>query len=86
MQANTKEKICAIAGPEFGELQGRTIIIVRALYGLKSRVAGWHEHFANTFYDMNFMPSLVNPDVWLHPVVKPDGSQYYEYIFVYVDD
>lgn len=62
------------------------MIIVRALYGLKSSVAAWHEHFANTLYDMNFMPSLANPDVWLHPAVKPDGSQYYEYIFVYVDD
>jgi hypothetical protein len=86
LQATTKEKIYAIAGPEFGELQGRTMIIVRALYGLKSSGAAWHEHFANTLYDMNFKPSYADPDVWIRAAVKPNGFKYYEYIFVYVDD
>ena len=34
IQAYTKEKIYTIAGPEFGPLQGRILIIVKALYGL----------------------------------------------------
>jgi len=86
LQENTKEKIYAIAGPEFGEFQGRTMIIVRALYGLKSSGAAWHEHFANTLYDMNFKPSYANPDVWMRAAVKPNGFKYYEYIFIYIDD
>ncbi len=86
LQATTKKKIYAMAGPEFRELQGRTMIIVRALYGLKSSGAAWHEHFANTLYDMNFKPSYADPDVWIQPEVKPNGFTYYEYIFVYVDD
>jgi hypothetical protein len=65
LQATTKEKIYAMAGPEFRELQGRTMIIVRALYGLKYSGAAWHEHFANTLYDMNFKPSYTDPDVWI---------------------
>jgi hypothetical protein len=85
LQATTKEKIYAIAGPEFGELQGRTMIIVRALYGLKSSGAAWHEHFANTLYDMDFKPSYADPDVWMRAAVKPNGFKCYEYIFVYVD-
>jgi hypothetical protein len=86
LQATTKEKKIAIAGPEFGELQGRTMIIVRALYGLKSSRAAWHEHFANTLYNMDFKPSYADPDVWMRAAVKPNGFKYYEYIFVYVDD
>jgi len=85
LQATTKEKKIAIAGPEFGELQGRTMIIVRALYGLKSSRAAWHEHFANTLYDMDFKPSYADPDVWMRAAVKPNGFKCYEYIFVYVD-
>jgi hypothetical protein len=86
LQASTKEKIYAIAGPEFGELQGKTMIIVRALYGLKSSGAAWHEHFANTLYDMKFKPSYADPDVWMRAATKPNGFLYYEYIFVYEDD
>jgi len=86
LQENTKEKIYAIAGPEFGEFQGRTMIIVRALYGLKSSGAAWHERFANTLYDMNFKPSYADPNVWMRAAVTPNGFKYYEYIFVYVDD
>ena len=27
-----------------------------------------------------------DPDVWLRPVIKPHGEEYYEYILVYVDN
>jgi hypothetical protein len=86
LQANTKEKIYAVAGPEFGGLQGKTMIIVQAIYGLKSSGVAWHAHFANTLYDMNFKPSLAGPNVWMQPSVKLIGFQNYEYIFVYMDD
>ena len=33
LESYTKEKIAFIAGPEFGDLQGHTMIIVKALYG-----------------------------------------------------
>jgi hypothetical protein len=62
------------------------MIIVRALYGLKSSGAAWHERFANTLYDMNFKPSYADPNVWMRAAVAPNGFKYYEYIFVYVDD
>ncbi len=29
---------------------------------------------------------LADPDVWLRPAVKEDGTLYYEYLIVYVDD
>jgi hypothetical protein len=37
-------------------------------------------------YAMNFTPSLADPDVWLCPATKPDGSEYCKYILVYIDD
>ena len=27
-----------------------------------------------------------DPDVWIRPAVKPDRSEYYEYIMCYIDD
>ena len=87
LNAPTKEQVYTTAGPEFGpELQGRLIIIVRALYGLKSSGAAWRAHLANTLHTMGFTSSLADPDVWFRPATKPNGFQYYEYILAYVDD
>jgi hypothetical protein len=36
LEAYTKEKVFIVAGPEFGELKGHTLIIVKALYGLRT--------------------------------------------------
>ena len=35
---------------------------------------------------MGFKSCLADPNVWLHPATKDDGTEYYEYILVYVDD
>jgi hypothetical protein len=42
--------------------------------------------FARILLDLQFISSLVDPDVWLREAVKKYGEQYYEYLFVYVDD
>ncbi len=34
LEAETQEKVFIIAGPEFGKLEGLTLIIVKALYSL----------------------------------------------------
>ena len=36
LNAPNREKVYAISGKEFGSRAGQTVIIVRALYGLKS--------------------------------------------------
>ena len=36
LEAYTSEKVYVIAGPEFKELEGHTLIISKALYGLRS--------------------------------------------------
>ena len=36
LQARTKEKLYLIAGPEFGDLEGHTLLVYKALYGLRT--------------------------------------------------
>ena len=36
--------------------------------------------------EIGLKSSPVDPDVWLRPVIKPHGEEYYEYILVYVDN
>jgi hypothetical protein len=76
-----------MAGADFGnEHQGKNVLIVRALHGLKSSGATWHSHLASTLYHQGYTSSLADPDVWFRTASKPDGFEYYEYILVYVDD
>ena len=84
--ADCREKIYFIAGPEFGDMRGRVLIIRKALYGLKSSGAAWRSLFASTLRELGYKPTRADPDVWLRPARKPDGFEYYEMVLVYVDD
>jgi hypothetical protein len=44
LEALTLEKVCIIAGPEFGNLQGHVMIIYKALYGLGMDLCGTVYH------------------------------------------
>ncbi len=81
LEAYTKEKVCFTAGPEFGPLAGHTLIISKALYGLRSSGARFHEKCADTLRDLGFVPSLADPDVWIR-----DAGDVYEYVTTWVDD
>ena len=62
--ADFREKICITAGSEFGsEEEGTTVVIRKALYGLKSSGAGFRAHLADTLYDLGYTPSKAVPDV-----------------------
>ncbi|KAI2513146.1 Reverse transcriptase (RNA-dependent DNA polymerase) [Fragilaria crotonensis] len=81
-----REKIYIIAGPEFGSEEGSIMIIRKALYGLKSSGAAFRAHHAETLYDLSYLPSKADPDVWIRSAVKENGFEYYEMTLVYVDD
>ena len=83
LEAFTREKVYIIAGKEFEELEGHILIVVKALYGLKSSGKMWSERFHDILIDIGFKPSKADPCVWMRPT--PDNSCY-EYIAVYVDD
>ena len=86
LTADCREKIFTKAGPEFGSEAGKIMIVRKALYGLKSSGAAFRALLASTIWDLGFRPTRSDPDVWLKPGVKPDGSKYYEMILCYVDD
>ena len=76
-----QEKVFIIVGPEFGELEGHTLIIFKALYGLRTSGLCWHECFANCLRDMGFTPCKAKPDIWMQ-----QNGKIYEYIGIYMDD
>ena len=81
LEAYTKEKVYCVAGPEFGNLAGHTLIIVKALYGLRTSGAHFHKRLANTLRDLGFRQSYADPDVWMR-----DNGETWDYVCVYVDD
>ena len=43
LEAYTQEKVCFLASPEFGPLEGHLIVIVHALYELRTSGGRWHD-------------------------------------------
>ena len=60
LEAFTSEKVCIKAGPEFGKLNGHWLVIQKALYGLRSSGARWHERLADCLHDEGWSPALQN--------------------------
>ena len=83
VQANTKEKIYSIAGPEFGEKEGSVVIVKKALYGLATSARQWSLTLGEAISNMGFQPTRADPDLWIK---LDEGSNKYEYIATYVDD
>lgn len=87
LQAPTSEKNYIVCGPEFGQsMIGRTAILEGSVYG--GRVAGrdYWLHLRKCMSSLGFSSSLGDPDVWYRPAVKKDGTEYMEYVLLYVDD
>jgi hypothetical protein len=59
-----REKIQQRARKDSSE-QGKTLVIVRALYGLKSASASFSAHMAKKLDEIGFKSSVAEPDVWL---------------------
>ena len=83
LEAYTNPNLCIIAGPEFKELQGHLLIMIKTLHGTHSGGARWHDRLSDILQELKFIPSKADPDVWMRP--EPGGTCY-EYIAVYVDD
>jgi hypothetical protein len=84
LNAKCQEKIWFEGGLECGEDKGKVLIVVRALYGLKSAGASWRAALAKVLAGLGFELTKADPDVWIRKAVRPDGFQYYEMLFVFV--
>ena len=59
------EKIWSTAGAEFGSRAGSTVVLKRALYGLKTASKSFHDFLGGTFERMGFRPSQADQDLWI---------------------
>ena len=83
LEAYTSEKVCFVAGKEFdfAGLDNHMLIIVKALYGLRTSGARFRDKFAASLREMGFFPCKNEPDIWMR-----DMEDHYEYICMWVDD
>jgi hypothetical protein len=87
LPAPCERKIYTTLGSEFGPDQGKTAIIARALYGLKSAGGSFSCHLSDCMKHLKYKSYRADPDLWYKPMVRPeDGFLYYAYILLYVDD
>jgi hypothetical protein len=84
LAAPTTEKYYVVAGGECRPyLKGRVLKIVRAL----SAGAAFCTHLAFILHlPLQFMLCQADLDVWMHQASQADGTSFYEYILVYVED
>jgi len=87
LQAPSSQKDYIVCGPEFGiENVGKNALIRRALYGGKAAGKDFRNHLRSCMRHLDFVSCLADPDVWMRPAKRSDGSDYYEYILLYTDD
>jgi hypothetical protein len=51
------ERTMIKAGPEFGDLQGKYLIVEGGLYGHKTAAATFHAHLSGKLRKMGFVPT-----------------------------
>jgi hypothetical protein len=88
LNAPCREKIWFQAGRECGPDMGKVMVITRALYGLRTSGASWRQMLSDTLQgpEFGYRQSRGDPDVYLKRRSRPNGSDYYEMILVFVDD
>ena len=79
LEVKTKEKVYFIAGPKFDTIQGHTLIIIKALYDLRTSGAHFHDKLATTLMEDGWKPSLANLNLWYQ-----DAGDCYKYLCMYM--
>ena len=85
LTAQFREKIWTRTGTDYGSESGCIMIVMRALYGLKSSGAAFCALLAETFCDLSYLPTKSDPDAWIRMAVKSNGFEYYEFVLYYFD-
>jgi hypothetical protein len=65
LNAKCKEKIWFEGGIKCGANQGKVLIVVHALYGLKSVGASWRATLVQVLRDLGYVSSTDDPDIWI---------------------
>ena len=67
-------KIYTKLGSEFSADAGKTTIIVRELYGLKSAVYSFQRHQADCMQTLGYKSCMADPDLWYKLFIRPDDG------------
>lgn len=62
LESYTSERVCIIAGPEFGYREGHTLIIIKALYGLKISARQWSHQLGDVLKEIGFILSKADKE------------------------
>ena len=83
LYGKAREKVYILAGKEFGDLEGKPLIVDKSCYGLRTSAASFHAHCSEKIRKMGFTPSKMDPDLYIR---KAKGKDHYEMLACYVDD
>jgi Reverse transcriptase (RNA-dependent DNA polymerase) len=81
LETYTSKKAYIVSGPKFGERERHILVISKALYGLRSSGARWHDRFADCTRKRGFFFCKAEPNIRM----RKKNNQY-KYIAVYVDN
>ena len=85
--APNRENIWTVFGPEFENNAGRSAIVVRDLYSLKSTGASFRSHLAQCMQEMGYQSCHADSDLWMKAQYRPDNKlEYYFDVLWCVDD
>ena len=87
LQAPSSQKDHIVCGPEFGlENVGKVALTKRALCGGKAAGRDFRNHLRACVRHLDFQSCLADPDVWMRPAKKSDGSEHHEHAPLCADD
>jgi hypothetical protein len=87
LTAPLTENVWTVLGPEFGDDAGKSALIVRALFGLKSAGEAERNHLAECMKYLGWNPCRAGKDLWMKAETRPDDSVlYWAYILIYVEE
>ena len=85
VMAPIREEIWTVLSPDFVDDAGKSVIIVRSIYGLKNAGAAFRSHLAQYLWALEYQSCDADPDLWMKAEYRLDNKlEYNSYILCYV--
>eukprot|EP00957_Ditylum_brightwellii_P023711 1789369-Ditylum_brightwellii.AAC.1 len=81
-----REKVYFTIGTEFGAKKGQYVVVIWSLYELKTSGSAWRSFLIQSMYGLGFKSCKADPDLWMTSGTKNDGTKYWDYVLIYVDN
>ena len=63
LREGCRERVWVVAGPEYGSEDGKNMLVIKAIYGLKSSGTVFRAFLVETLGIMSYRPSYADPDL-----------------------